>query len=521
MLLRWTSHVEIVTRAALDSPLPVGETRLARALAWSAIVHAALVVAIIVLARPSDHTAPEVVDIEIAPPPPPVEALPAEVAKPIEQGKDAEHAAAAATQPPEETNEPALAVDAGVDAAPPPPPPPDAAPRVAAHRDAAILDAAGSDDLVAMTDIGSGVGSADAGSATGSADVGSAAGVAGATEVGSGSGSAGMDDQPAVAGAQTSPGTAANLLAYMPPGHVLAVLVRFDRLRGTEWAKRTEALFQAMPDYGGLFGDHDADIADKIDLLAISTPQPRSVIATTLVMHTQLARPAIRDLLGPSIAWTTARGGMLGTRGAASGFPGDRRLLLAPWRGWYVLAQPEDLGNLSAKRAGGRLDTVEATGTLPAWLQQIRSIATESGDDAAPGSTGPALVLTLGGAPLGTGPARTGRYKLPDVGLGVTSLPVPQRLSLAMQLVTQGWLVRGNIVFSTEAEADELATALTQIQHRLLDSRILSSLLAKQHVLDVIKNLSLARTGARVSYATSISIADARAVLTATRDALH
>ena len=514
MLLRRASQVEIVTRAALDSPLPVGETRLARALAWSAIVHAALVVAIVVLARPSDRVPPELVDIEIAPPPPPVEALPAEVAKPIVQGKDAEHAAA---QQPEEPNEPAFPVDAGVDAAPPP----DAAPRVATHRDAAIADAAGSDEL-AMTELGSGVGSAEAGSGTGSADVGSAAGVAGATDVGSGSGSAGMDDQPAVAGATTSPGTAANLLAYMPPGHVLAVLVRFDRLRGTEWAQRTEALFQAMPDYAGLFGDRDADIADKIDLLAISTPQPRSVIATTLVMHTQLARPAIRDLLGSSYTWTTARGGMLGTHGGP-GFPGDRRMLLAPWLGWYVLAQPEDVGTLTAKRAagGGRLDTIEATGPLPAWLQQIRSIATESGDDAAPGSTGPALVLTLGGAPLGTGPARSGRYKVPDVGLGVSSLPVPQRLSLAMQLVTQGWLVRGNVVFTTESDAAELTATLLQVQQRLLGNRILSSLLAKQHVLDVIKNLTLARTGARLSFATSISIADARAVLAVARDALH
>jgi hypothetical protein len=76
-------------------------------------------------------------------------------------------------------------------------------------------------------------------------------------------------------------------------------------------------------------------------------------------------------------------------------------------------------------------------------------------------------------------------------------------------------------VFASDADADEFATALGQAQQRLLGSRILAGLLAKQHVLDVIKNLSLARTGARVSYATSISIVDARLVLTAAADALH
>src|SRR6185437_10731105 len=168
---------------------------------------------------------------------------------------------------------------------------------------------------------------------------------------------------------------------------------------------------------------------------------------TTLVMHTQLARPAIRTLLGTGVSWSTAGGGVLGTR--ASGFPGDRRVVLSPWRGWYLLAQPDDLGADALAKAGGDLDAREAAAPLPAWLAQIRSIASESGDDA----KGPALVMTVGGAPLHSRAARTGRVRLPDIGLGVASLPVPQRLSLAMELVPQGWLVRGNVVFASEADA--------------------------------------------------------------------
>ena len=155
---------------------------------------------------------------------------------------------------------------------------------------------------------------------------------------------------------------------------------------------------------------------------------------------------------------------------------------------------------------------------MPAWLAGIRTIAKESGDDGvAKGNDqkGPALVMTVGEPPSTTAPAKSGRYKLPEVGLGVSSLPVPTRISLAMELVKQGWLVRGNIVFTTEADAAELVKTLTDLQTRITDSHILSAVLRKQHVLNIVTGLSLARTGARVSYATSISIADARAILAA------
>jgi hypothetical protein len=494
-----------VTRAALDNPLPVGGMRLSRALGWSVLAHGVVALAILYGVRepPPPHEV-ETVDIELAPPPPPVEALPAEVAKPIAKGADEP----APPPPKPSANEGELAVDAGIDDAPPADAPvkiarkPDAG--VDAGEDVAVMSAIGHDDGSAVA----GLGSAE-GSGTGSADAGSGSGVPAAIAMGSGSGAPGMDDEPAVAGAATTAGTAANLLAYLPAGHVLAVLVRFDRLRGTEWAQRTEALFQAMPDYGGLFGDRDADIADKLDMLAISTPQPRDVTATTLVMHTQLARPQIRSLLGGNVTWSTARGGALGTR--AAGFAGDRRVVLSPWLGWYLLAQPDDLGAAAMVKRNGDLDTLEASAKLPAWLAQIRSIASESGDDA----KGPALVMTVGGAPLHSRAARTGRIRMPDVGIGIDSLPVPQRLSLAMELVPQGWLVRGNIVFDSEADAAELETSIGKLQQRLLGSALLSPLLAKQHVLALVKNLSVARAGARISYATSISIADARAVLAA------
>jgi len=536
-----------VTRSALDSPLPTGATAwLSRALVVSLIVHL-VVLAVVVrwLHRDEEHEV-ELVDIEVAPAPPVAEALPEEVAKQIEQA-EAERASAAAGSEPapkEPGDEGASAIDAGVDA--PPDAPPDAArpdaalvakQHVDAGRDAAQVASADAmpADAGAETVAGSGSGS-DAGSGSGSTDVamagsGSSAsndlgfgagsslgsGSAGsgspaAITTGSGSGIAGMDDQPAVEGAPTSAGTAANLLAYFPAGHTISVLVRFDRLRGSEWAKAAEELFRPMPDYQGLFGSRTADIATKLDMLVISTPRPRDATATTLVMKTGLPRSSVRDLLansGAPIAWSAARGGALGKRSGKL-FPNDKRLVLSPWQGWYLLAQPEDLGPLTAA-AGGSVDRAEARGKLPAWLAGIRTIAKESGDD----KRGPALVMTVGEPPSTSAPAKSGRYKLPEVGLGVSSLPVPSRISLAMELVKQGWLVRGNIVFASEADAAELVTTLTDLQTRITDSHILSAVLRKQHVLNIVTGLSLSRSGARVSYATSISIADARAILAA------
>jgi len=480
------------THRPLAEPFPTGASWLARALAVSFALHVIVAIAWWWFAQPHAHREVELVDIEMAPPPPKAEALPAEVARPPEAPAPTEEQAATA---PEQHEDEALAIDAGIDA------PIDAAPRKKKH-DAAIdaeaemvaENADAGEQVAALEDAG-------AGSAEGSA---AGSGVPAAIEQGSGSGAPGMDTQPAVEGAPTSAGTAANLLAYFPPGHQVSVLVRFDRLRGSEWAAQAEQLFKPMPDYQVLFGGKQIAIGDKLETLIISSPKPRDATMTTLVGHTKMSRPQMRDFLSTAdtpIAWSATKGGMFGTRGGKI-FPGDKRVLLSPWKGWFVLAQPADLGALAAP-APGNLDAIEAKGKLPAWLSVIRTIEHESGDD----KRGPAVVLTL------AGPGK--RYKIPDLGLGVTSAPSPQRASLAMELVKQGWLVRGNIVFANEADATEFVSTVEAIKQRVTDSRILSSLLKKQHALNAVTGLSLARTGARVSYATSVSIADARAMLAA------
>ena len=173
-------------------------------------------------------------------------------------------------------------------------------------------------------------------------------------------------------------------------------------------------------------------------------------------------------------------------------------MILSPFRGWFVLAQPGDLPPLAGAKSD--LDKVEASAKLPAWLANIRTIEGESGD-----KSGPALVVTLAGS--------ASRYTFPEVGLGITSLPGPQRVSLAMELVKQGWLVRGNIKMASEADAIELESALGSAQQKIKDSKLLQMFLRRSKALNAITNLSIARSGDRVSYATAVSISDARALL--------
>lgn len=519
----------MTTPRPLYEPFSTGANWLLRAVVMSALLHAVIVAVWYVAVHKSKEREVQLVDIEVAPPPPKAEALTAEVARPPE-ASSAAAPASAATEVPEQGTEPTdvALVDAGVPDAPPPKKRkrrPDAGldagaeePQLAGGESDAGVDDAGTlvatmtdiEAAAAMRDAGLGSAAVATGSGAGSSAIatGSGAGssetpgVAAATEAGSGSGTAGTDNLPEVDGAPTTAGTAANLLAYFPAGHQVTALIRFDRLRNTEWAEPAEKLFRPMPDYRALFGDRLAGVGDKLDALVISTPRPRDAAATTLVVHSQLTRPQLRDFLAnrdTPIAWSATKGGLLGKRSGKL-FQGDKRVLLSPWKNWVVLAQPEDLGGVTAPAAGS-LDAIEAKAKLPTWLDGIRKIETESGDE----KRGPALVLTL------VGPGK--RYKIPDVGLGITSAPSPTRLSLAMELTKQGWLVRGNIVFANEADATEFTTTVEAVKERVTDSRLLSGLLKKQHAYNAVVGLSVARGGARVSYATSLSIADARAVL--------
>jgi hypothetical protein len=512
----------------VQAPLiPTDPPELRRGLAVSVLLHAVFLAIGLTVLRPPSMSRTELVDIEVAPPPPPVEALPEEVARTPEESPPPKDEEATASTAPEEPGE-GFAIDAGVDGpidaapidapidapvdapidAPIDAPTADAGAPDAAEPMVAAADAGATEDAeqIAATDLPSGTGS---GSSAGSGAFTQTGPASIAEQPGAGSGSAGAKNEPAVDGAPTTAGTAANLLTYFPKGHVVTVLIRFDRLRGTEWAPQTERLLQPMPDYRVLFGGKAAKIVEKLELLVISTPSPRDVIATTLVGRTRLGRAGLREMLAAAapVEWSVAKGGLIGKRSRV--VRGDQRVFLSPFQGWFLLAQPTDLGALT-QPAAGNLDTATASlPALPQWLKGIRTIAAESGEEA----RGPALVLTieLGGKRVDLGDS--------DFGLGIQAIPTPDRVSLAMELVKQGWLVRGNMSFGKERDAIEFISAAEAVRDRVGDSTAIQMVLGKP-LTRVVKNLSFLRAKGRVSYATSISIADARAILAVTAQQL-
>lgn len=322
-----------------------------------------------------------------------------------------------------------------------------------------------------------------------------------ATMQGSGSGKPGTENLNAVDGDATqTPGTAANLLAYFPKGQVVSALIRFDRLRDNEWGEPTEKILKPLPDYQSLFGSRDARIADRFDTLIIASPRPHDATATILVGKTSMTRVMLRDYLAKNtkVTWSASKGGLLGRR--KSRIPKDERVILSPFAGWFLVAEPGDLG-AALDPTAANMDRCEISGPVPAWLSNIRKIWDESGGD----KPGPALVLTMGfdGKPLAIGK---------QIGLGISSIQTPLRFSLAMEIVKGGWLIRGNMLFASEAAASDFLKTATQAQKAAPNTSLLKSF-GGRNLQNFVNNLSFAQGGDRISYATSISIADARALL--------
>jgi hypothetical protein len=447
--------------------------------------------------------------IDLAPPPPKAEKLAPEI-----EDLPAPAATAATDPGPPLPAEPAPPIpgiglaDAGVDA----PPAIDAGRR---HRDAG-LDAAGPWDAGVEEPV------ADAGVADavvgpgGAAGEGDAGGIAARDDGGLGDGgplvaTAGLDggsgtvhaDPAGDPNAKPSPGTASDLRRFFPPGHQVSVLVRLDRLRDTEWAPRVDAIFAPMPDYRALVGGTGVALTDTFETLGISTPEPADATATTLVVRARPTPPALRDLLdaddGP-IAWSAVVGGALGRRAPSPRlFPGDHRVFLQ-WRlGWTALAQPLDLRGLLGPRSGP-LDVDTPTATLPVWLQRVAALEAEAGEP-----TGPALMATASGIFPRTLPIPYGSGG---------DLPGPDRATVTLELVTDGFLVRGNVRFPDESAAATAADLILRLRLQILDDRVTAFALGQAGALNAIRNLTIERTGRRLSFATSISVSDARNFLT-------
>lgn len=285
------------------------------------------------------------------------------------------------------------------------------------------------------------------------------------------------------------PGAAADLRPYAPEGDVITVILRLDRLRGTEWAAHTREILGPMPDYQAIIGGRDIALADSFETLVITSHAPREVAATTIAARTRLDAEAVRNLVGPRAQWSAVTGGAMG-KGPYE------RVFLMPYPHWIVFAAPEELGGLLAPRAGP-LSQAAPDALLPEWLSRVREIEAESGT----GEEGPAVVVSAQGFP--------DVVEVPRVG----QLPGPAHAALALTVDPLGFYVRGTLTFDSEVEAAEMVRAANAAKERLVGSLTGALVLRGAHAYHAVNNLSLIQRGNQVAYATSISTADGRAMM--------
>ncbi len=300
-------------------------------------------------------------------------------------------------------------------------------------------------------------------------------------------------------GRKPYPGSDADLVAYFPKGELVTAMIRFDRLRGTEWAEQAEAILAPMPDYRTLVGSRKVSLADIFETFVISSPRPRDATATTLVGRVRLGQAEMRAFIDhpeARVQWSSVRGGILGRRAHSKLVqPGDRRVFLMPFPEWVVLSQPARFGVLLAPSNGppGRAKLAR----VPPWLDGLRGIEAESGVD-----RGPALLVTIAGLlpPV---------YDVPYMG----EAAMPTRLTVALEVTEGGFYVRGTMVFAKSELAAEFARAAERTRGDFVETRVGKAVLSRFNAYHALRGLSLKRNGAKIGYATSVSVADARAMM--------
>jgi hypothetical protein len=294
------------------------------------------------------------------------------------------------------------------------------------------------------------------------------------------------------------PGADSDLTAYFPTGELVTLMVRLDRFRGTPWAEPLENIFRPMPDYRALVGTRKVTMAQRFETMIVSSPKPDEVTATTVVVRYNQPPKKMRAFLdhkASPVSWRVSRGGALGQRSPGPAVaPHDKRVFLMPLPGLVMLVSPRLLGGLPQAGTAG-LDAFPPEPTLPAWMRQVKLIERESGVDA-----GPAAVITTRGL--------TDKLDIPFVGV-VTG---PRRTTLAMSLDKRGFIIQGNLLFDDATTAARFIVKANELKKLATESLGGKLALAPFHAYNAVKGLTFNQVGAKVAFATSISVADAQAM---------
>ena len=150
-----------------------------------------------------------------------------------------------------------------------------------------------------------------------------------------------------------APAPTSDLGAYGPKGSRLTVLLRLDRLRGTDFVAPVDALLQRLPDRRDLLEGTDLDLFQSFDALLIATPHPLDPTVTFLAARHHLDDAQLRAALSRGakatdrvIAWRSEGGRPVGERRPRRGLPPgtppsrDDRLIVLAAPGLAVVTPP-------------------------------------------------------------------------------------------------------------------------------------------------------------------------------------
>ena len=198
----------------------------------------------------------------------------------------------------------------------------------------------------------------------------------------------------------TGPAPTSDLGAYGPAGSRLTVLMRLDRLRGTDYAAPVDELLMRLPDRRDLLGGAGTNLFNDFDALLVATPNPLDPSATFVAARHHLDEAKLRSVLNQgakasdhALSWRT-RGGrpIAERRPRAGGDPegrDDRLILLATPR-LAVVTSPVYVKLLLAPAAkpaqaagaepdGGVAAEPPSETAKPAWGRLLARLDAEEG----------------------------------------------------------------------------------------------------------------------------------------------
>jgi hypothetical protein len=202
-------------------------------------------------------------------------------------------------------------------------------------------------------------------------------------------------------GDEGGPAPTSDLGAYGPQGSRLTVLMRFDRLRGTEYVPALDHLLMFLPDRRALVEGTGLNLFDDFDAVLIATPNPLDPMVTFLAARHHLEDSALRTALARgtrgtnhTLTWRTEAGRPVGEwhwhagQGGALQ-PTDARLVVLAAPGLAVVTPPAYRELLLASAAHGADAGASTTGNAdagadggagsPGWAGLLSRIDAEEG----------------------------------------------------------------------------------------------------------------------------------------------